>query len=129
MRAGRALRQIIIARIKDQVPDLGGRVYDKAVEGTATPYVTMGPSYWVDESVECITSRAQTVQIDIWDTQSNKGQMEDYVDDVTTALVGYADQDLLTMHPMTIAITPQIEDDPDGVHVHGIVRVEAMIDG
>lgn len=129
MRAGRVLRQLIMDRIIDQVPALGGRVYDKAVKTTETPYVTMGPSFWVDESVECITSRAQTVQIDIWHDQSNKGIMEDLVDDVTTALVGYADTDALTMHPMAIAITPQIEDDPDGVHVHGIVRVEAMIDG
>ena len=129
MRAGRVLRQLIIARIIAEVPVLGGRVFDKAVEGTATPYVTMGPSYWVDDSSECITSRAQTVQIDIWDEQSNKGVVEDIVDDIAAALSGYADESLLTMHPMNIVLSPRVEDDPDGIHIHGFLQVEAMVEG
>lgn len=127
MRAGRVLRQIVIARIKAQVPDLGGRVYDKATEGTVYPFASMGPSDWVDESVECIKARSVSLQIDVWGSRSNKGALEDLTDDVATALDGFADEDRLTMHPIRIA-SVQVMDDPDGMTVHGIVRIEVDVE-
>ena len=126
MRAGRILRQIVIARIKAQVPALGGRVYDKAAETTASPYVTLGPSYWNDASVECVKARVQTLQIDVWADQSNKGALEDVVDDIAAALDGWADTAALTMQPLRLALV-RIMDDPSGA-VHGVVQVEALLE-
>ena len=60
MRAGRVLRQIVIARIADQVPALTA-VVDRATEGMAYPYATLGASYWTDDSVECIEAREITL--------------------------------------------------------------------
>ena len=77
MRAGRALRRIIMDRIIDVVPDLDGKVYDRAAEDTAYPYVTLGPSFWVDDSAECIQARSQTVQVDVWHSGAAKGVLED----------------------------------------------------
>lgn len=126
MRAGRVLRQIVRARIIDQVPGLTG-VYDRATESAVYPYATMGPSYWNDQSVECIEAREITLQIDLWHSQSNKGVAEDLTDDIATALRGWADTDALTMHPLEID-TVRVTDDPDGVSVHGIVVVRAMVE-
>ena len=127
MRSGRILRQIVRTRIIAQVPGLTG-VYDRATDSTAFPYATLGASYWTDDSVECIEAREITLQIDLWHSQSNKGVAEDLTDDIATALRGWADIDALTMHPLEID-TVRVTDDPDGVSVHGIVIVRAMVEG
>lgn len=126
MRAGRVLRQIVIARIKAQVPDLGGRVYDKATEGTVHPYASMGPSDAVNESVECIRAKNISLQIDIWHGKVNKGVVEDLVDDAFAALDGYEDTSLLTMHPIEVVQTQVMDDPSDGFH--GIVRIEVDVE-
>lgn len=127
MRAGRTLRQIVIARIAAQVPALGGRIYDRATEGTVYPFASMGPSDWVDESVECIKARSIVLQIDVWGSRTNKGALEDLTDDVATALDGFADEVRLTMHPIRV-VSVQVMDDPDGMTVHGIVRIEVDVE-
>lgn len=133
MRAGRILRRLIMDRIIDQVPAFEGRVYDKAVEDTPVPYVTMGASYGIDDDAECIEARLITVQVDIWDSARDetgdvdKGVCEDLTDDVAAALKGWADTDALTMHPLRVTLV-RVMDDPDGVSVHGVVQVEADIE-
>ena len=126
MRAGRVLRQIVIARLKAQVPALTA-VVDNATEGTAYPFATMGPSNWVPADAECIKARDYSLQIDIWHNHTNKGVTEDIVDDVAAALDGFADTLRLTMHPIQVrqAFT---QDDPDGMTKHGIVLIEAMVE-
>ena len=126
MKAGRVLRQIVRARIMAQVPALAGKVFDRATEGLAYPYATLGPSYWSDTSVQCIEAREVTLQIDIWHSQSNKGVAEDLTDDIATALRGWADTDALTMHPLRVSLVRVMDDPTPGV-VHGVVQVEASI--
>ena len=127
MRAGRTLRRMVMDRIIAQVPDLDGRVFDKATEDEAYPYATLGPSYWGDDSVECIEAREITLQVDVWHSSSSKGELEDLVDDVTAALKGWADTTALTMHPAEISLV-RIMDDPDGVSVHGVIQIEAIVE-
>lgn len=127
MRAGRTLRKIVMDRIIAQVPALGGRVYDKATEGTVYPYASMGPSDGIPESVHCIKAKNLSLQIDIWHSKSNKGVVEDLVDDVFAALDEYEDTSQLTMHPIEVVQT-QVMDDPSGDH-HGIVRIEVDVEG
>lgn len=127
MRAGRALRRIIMDRIIAQVPGLSGRVYDRASETTSYPYATLGPSYWTDDSAECIRARLQTVQVDIWHNKVAKGELEDLVDDVSAVLEGWADIEALTMHPLRVSLA-RIMDDPSGA-LHGVVQVEVVLEG
>lgn len=126
MRAGRALRQIVIARLRSQIP--GVPAVDKPTEKTPMPYIVLGPSYWNDASVECIEAREVTLQIDAFDKRTNKGSLEDLTDDIAAALNGWADTDALTMHPMRVTLV-RVMDDPDGVSAHGMVSVEAMVEG
>lgn len=126
MRAGRILRQVVRARILDQVPGLTD-VYDRATKSAVYPYATLGVSYWTDDSVECIEAREVTLQIDVWHSQLSKGAAEDLTDDIATALRGWADEAALTMHPLRVSLV-RVMDDPDGVSVHGVVQVEAMVE-
>lgn len=127
MRAGRVLRRIIMDRLVEQVPGVAGRVYDRASETTPYPFITLGPSFWTDDSVECIPGRSQTVQIDVWHHGTAKGALEDIVDDVATALDGWMDTVALTAHPLRVTLA-RIMDDPSGA-LHGVVQVEALVEG
>ena len=127
MRAGRILRQIVRSRIIAQVPALTG-VYDRPTESAAFPYATLGASYWTDDSTECFEAREITLQIDLWHSQSNKGIAEDLTDDIAAALKGWADEAVLAMHPISVSLV-RVMDDPDGVSVHGVVQIEAMVEG
>lgn len=127
MRAGRILRQIVRSRIIAQVPALTG-VYDRPTESAAFPYATLGASYWTDDSTECFEAREITLQIDLWHSQSNKGIAEDLTDDIAAAIKGWADEAVLAMHPISVSLV-RVMDDPDGVSVHGVVQIEAMVEG
>lgn len=127
MRAGRNLRRIVKDRIIAQVPDLGGRVYDRATEGVGYPYATMGPSDWVEDDADCIEGRSMSLQVDVWHSASNKGVCEDLVDDISAALKGWAGTGQIAMHPVEITQS-RVLDDPSG-DVHGVVIIEAMIEG
>lgn len=126
MRAGRALREMVIARIKDQVTDFNGQVYDRAIKRSTFPYCALGPSSWVDDSAGCIKARSQTLQIDIF-TTGNKGLCEDLTDDVAGALDDWGDDDALAMHPLRVILV-RVINDPDPEIAHGIVQIEAMVE-
>lgn len=128
MRAGRALRKVIIDRLSQEVTALSGRIYARSVPETAVyPYCTIGPSYWTPRNAECIPARSQTVQVNLWHRAGADGEAEDLVDDVSAALEGWADASTLTMGPMRVALA-RVMDDPSG-DLHGVVQVEALIEG
>ena len=100
---------------------------DKPTEKTPMPYIVIGPSYWISADAGCVEARDVTLQVDAYDSASNKGVLEDLTDDVAAALTGWADTSVLTMHPLSVSLV-RIMDDPDGVSVHGVVQVEAMVE-
>lgn len=125
MRAGRALRRIVMDRVIAEVPALAGRVFDRASETTDYPFATLGPSYWTDASAECIRARSMTLQVDVWG-RAAKGPVEDLTDDVATALDGWAAAEL-AMHDLRVTLVRVMDDPTPGV-VHGVVQVEAMVE-
>lgn len=126
MRAGRELRRMVMNRIIAEIPEFGGRVYDRASQGDPYPYCTLGPSSWTDDSVDCIKGRVQSLQIDVW-AEATKGACEDLTDDVAAALDDWGDDDALTMHPLSVVLV-RVLDDPNPEVAHGIVQVEAMVE-
>lgn len=138
MRAGRAFRKAVLDRLIAEIPAIDGRAYDRATETDAYPFVTLGPSYWVNSSVECVTARNVTLQVDIWCSSgagdpttghpaTGKGNAEDVVDDVTAALDGWTVGDALAASPLRVTLV-RVMDDPSGC-VHGVVQVTAMVEG
>lgn len=126
----RRLAQIIMNRVAAQVPDLGGRVQERATEGLAYPYCTLGAMYGVEADVECVEADDWTVQLDIWGERPawNKASMAGLAQKVRAALKGWSDTTEVTMHPLSVQV-PRVMDDPDGVTVHAVVLVEAMVEG
>ena len=123
------LQRVIVARLKSAVPSVAGRVYDNPPETAAMPYISIGPSYWNDDSAECIRARVETVQVDIWaSNRPDKRAAKDAADEVAAALDGWADTGALTMHPLRVALVRVMDDPAPGV-VHGVVQVEAMVEG
>lgn len=126
MRAGRELRRLVIARIEDQVAELANKVFDQATADTLYPYASLGPSYWNNSSVTCVTARTMTLQIDVWHSAASKGECEDLVDDISAALDHWADTHVLTMQPLQVTLA-RVMDDPSG-DVHGVIQVETTIE-
>ncbi len=122
------LIQAIRARIMDRVPVLAGKVFDRATEGDGPLYAAFGPFYGLPASVECVDAEDWTIQIDIYKTDASKAEVGKIAGQVKAALDGWADTDALTMHPLHVSLV-RVMDDPDGVSVHGVVQVEAMVEG
>lgn len=123
----RKLGQIILARIADQVPELGGRALDKATETTPFPYAVIRAIYGNDDDAECIEADDWTIQIDVWDRASNKLRMAELGQKVRRVLKGWADTSAVTMNPLSVG-PPIIEDDPDGLSVRARLMIEAMVE-
>lgn len=126
----RRLAQIIMDRVADQVPELGGRVQERATDGLAYPYVTLGASYGVTADVECIDADDWTLQLDVWGGRPewNKASLAGLAQKIRAALKGWSDTAEVTMHPLTVD-PPRTMDDPDGMTVHSVLLVEAMVEG
>lgn len=126
----RKLGKIILDRVADQVPELGGRVQEWATEGLPYPYVTLGPIYGAEADVECIEADEWVVQLDLWGGRPewNKLKLAGLAQRVRSSLKGWSDTDELTMHPLSVG-TPRVMDDPDGETVHAVIMVEAMVEG
>lgn len=125
----RSLGQIILGRVAAEVPELGGRVQERATAGLAFPYCTIGPVYGVSDDAECIEADEWTIQLDVWGQIPgwNKLSMAELAGKVRRALKGWADTGAVTMHPLSVR-TPRVMDDPDGVTVHAVVMVDAMVE-
>lgn len=122
------LQRVIVARLKAAVPSVAGRVYDNPPETALMPYISIGPSYWNDDSAECIRARAETVQVDIWaSVKPDLRACKDATDEVAAALDGWTDQGILAMHGLRVDLV-RVMRDPDGVTAHGMVQVEADVE-
>ena len=122
------LQKLIVARLKSAVPAVGERVYDGPSETAQMPYVSIGPSYFTPDDVECIPGRNETLQIDVWGaSKPNRAAVKDAVDEVVDALDGYADTAALTMHPLRVSLV-RVMDDVQQDIIHGVVQVEAMVE-
>ena len=122
------LGEIVMERIRSQVPELGGRVVDKATERTAYPYCVLTAIYGAQADVECIDTDDWTLQFSIFDRDSDKLSMAVLAGKVRAALKGWSDTQDVTMHPIRVG-APRIYDENDGVTVQGVLLVEAVVEG
>lgn len=125
----RRLGQIVLDRVAAEVPELGGRVQERADEGLEYPYLTLGPIYGVDGDVECIQADDWTIQLDLWAERPawNKLRLAALAQKVRASLKGWSNTDEVTMHPLMVQ-APRVMDDPDGTTIHAVLLVEAMVE-
>lgn len=107
---------------------VGDRIYDRVPKKARTPYISFGPSDTLTDDADCMPTRVETLQIDVWsEYQGGKSEAKRICDAVKACL---HDQPLeMTNNALEhIAIRQvQVFDDADGVTVHGVVNVEATI--
>lgn len=122
------LQALIVARIKTDVPALGGRVYDRAPEAVTWPYVSIGPSDFYRDDVECVTARSESVQIDVWSRYApGRREAKDITDAIVDALHGY--EDIAGNATLLRVQMAMVMRDPDPAVSHGVIRVEAWVEG
>ena len=108
---------------------VGDRVYDKPEPNAEFPFITFGPTSIILVQDNCLTSRTETFQIDIWSTdQAGKLQAKQICDLVISSLNGL-EAELEDGYATDLRVVlAQVMDDPDGKTSHGVVQVEALID-
>ena len=122
------LQRMVVSRLKAAVPSVAGRVYDGPSETATMPFVSIGPSYFTPDDVECIPGRNETLQIDVWGaSKPNRAAVKDAVDQVYDALHGWEDTAALTMSPLRVSLV-RVMDDPQQGIIHGVVQVEVILE-
>lgn len=111
---------------------VGDRVYEVAppVGSRTYPDVTFGPSDGTDEDADCIGGEEHVLQLNIWDRNfGRKSRLKRVVDAVRSAL-HKADLDMPDPYALALIEVSRIRilDDPDGITVHGVVSVRAIIE-
>jgi len=108
---------------------VGTRIYDRPEPNAEFPFITFGPTSILLIQDDCLTSRTETFQIDIWSTdQSGKIEAKQICDLVIAALNGLEAQMEEGFATDLRVVLAQVMDDPDGKTTHGIVQIEALID-
>ncbi|MDI3335868.1 DUF3168 domain-containing protein [Defluviimonas aestuarii] len=132
MSESNALQAMIVTCLKADAAVaaiVGQKVYDKPAATVSAPYLSIGPSDYVPEDADCIDGRTETVQIDCWsEAQDGKREVKALADAVKKALHGYAGTLTIGALVSLEAKLVRVLDDPDGITLHGVVQVEALIE-
>lgn len=133
MSASLAYQEAIVAALKANATVaalVADRVFGRPPVGAAFPYISIGASDFVPTDDECIDSREETLQIDVWDRSDGRlNPCRGVVDAVYVAL----HQTTLTLDDPYANVETNVELvrvflDADGLTAHGVVQVMAMIE-
>ncbi len=127
------LQAAVFARLladADLLAALGGpRIFDGAPRGTDFPYVTLGAAGQADWSDGSAKGGDVSLTLHVWSRQGGKkeawaiaGLLMRLLHDEPLAL---ADHQLVTLR---VAFA-EVRRDPDGITEHGVVRLEALVEG
>lgn len=134
MSASAELQDLIIATLKADAAVasiVGDRVYDvPPPQGTRTfPDITLGPSDFVPEDMDCIIGREETVQIDCWTEEHGRLKACRALVDAVKEALHLPDLEMpdnaLVMMRVELA---RVFRDADGLTAHGVVQVTASIE-
>lgn len=127
-----AFQDLLLAKLKaDPVVAslVSNRVWDSPPASPVFPYITLGATDFTPTDADCIDMREETVQLDVW-TRANgrKWPCKQIVDAVVNVL-RRLDGDLTSGALVGVRLElSRVFDDPDGITVHGVVQVTAMIE-
>jgi len=124
------LQKIVVARLRNRVTLVGGRVYDSPPKDAELPYITIGSSDAYTDDSECSDGIVETMQIDVWASAlPNKSLVKDIVMQTVGALRRYQipEDSPLRAGPFRVVQT-RILGDPDPAIVHGVVQFEVFIE-
>lgn len=120
------MQEMMVARIKAEVPAVSGRVYDSVPAAAVMPYISVGPIDVLQDDADCITGLDVGFTWDVWHTSSATCMA--IAEAVRRALHGYdatlSDNALVSLeHERTARLR-----DPDGVTIHAAVQFRALVE-
>lgn len=128
-----ALQKLIFERLTTYAPLvglIGQRVYDKPAKDVVSPYISFGPQdFNTAEEAECVDVEVHTLQLDCWSVaQDGKQEAQAILAAMKRALHRFVvepqDGALVSIEVVLVRVV----DDPDGITVHGIMQVEAVME-
>lgn len=127
-----SLQDFLINTLKasrDVTAFVSDRIWDNPPSKPEFPYISLGATDTVRDDADCIRSRDETIQIDVWVREGGRKwpckQIIDAVLDALIDLEGELEKGALVS--LNIGVV-RVLDDPDGITVHGVVQVTALIE-
>lgn len=109
----------------------GGRIYDRVPPNAAFPYVAIGEIQIVDDGADCIEAVEVFVTLHVWSRSEDAvGKPETHrLQGAIRNALHRTDPALATWRLVEMTVRDQRQmDDPDGVTVHGITTLRALVD-
>ncbi|AYD00024.1 DUF3168 domain-containing protein [Neorhizobium sp. NCHU2750] len=107
-------------------------VGDRIVDGNADlafPNITLGLSDFQPDDADCIKARQETLQIDCWTQEAGKKWPCRALVDAVKGALHDAEGELASGALVQIVVSlARIIDDPDGITMHGVVQITALIE-
>ena len=122
-------QKALVARLRAEVAEVSGRVYDRAPDNAAFPFVEIGDVVTTPLDAQAMRGGEALWQIDVWSRRGGR---------VEARRIMGAVYDALHWHALALeagaAVLCRVSarrdmDDPDGVTAHGIVEVTILTDG
>jgi len=104
----------------------GARIFDKAPQGQALPYITLGQTVNLDWSTGSEDGSEHDLTLHIWTSADSAAEVHGIMDTVKTLL---HDQPLAMEGHYLVNLRHEFAEariDPDGETMHGIVRYRAV---
>ena len=132
MSASAELQKAIFETLRDDedVGALAGdRIYDGPEPGAELPYITFGPSDYVEDDSAGIIARIVSLQIDCWAGTNGRLRPALEMADAVKAALHKVDLSLPTYAvPLIVFNSVRAFVDADGVTGHGVVTIEAHVE-
>lgn len=107
------------------------RFYDPPPAGETsveTPYISLGPTNSFRDDADCIDASEISFQLDIWDKGGSSKRCRDICDAIVR-LLHNAELTLTTNALASLELgLSQILRDPDNIHIHGVLRFDAVVE-
>lgn len=133
MSRGEALQTAVYAALTGDAAvaaKVGAEIYDGVPENAGFPRITFGPSDSLPVSDLCPVTEEHTLQLDVWSRDAgSKWPCRSICEVVKDALhlKGLALPGNLALSEIRVP-SIRVMDDPDGLTVHGVIRVTALIE-
>jgi hypothetical protein len=104
----------------------GTRIYDRAPQGAALPFITLGQSVVRDWSTGTEDGAEHDLTLHVWSRAGGKKQVHEIIESIRAVL---HDQPLVLADHYLINLRHEFSEarlDPDGDTFHGIVRYRAV---
>lgn len=111
--------------------EVADRVYDNVPKTRVFPYLAFGPTQELEDDAECINGEAHAFQIDVWDRSQGRLVNAKKINGIVKGALHEADLNLPDPYALSFIRVTSTRSflDPDGITAHGVVTVEAAIEG